>query len=167
MVVCGASSLGGFALAVGYFVYLLRYIWRVLEHFSGSTSGQFRLRLQLQLHRRLLLSATTSLTPRATNCNPCKHDLRCSPADWIPLTVFVQRSRTFPARHSLCQPLSSTLDFSSSESNNVPRSPSLIYCPSDHASCPVNRVNVLYRIFYILLETVVSSVIADDTYRCH
>ena len=118
MVVCGASSLG-FALAVGYFVYLLRYIWRVLEHFSGSTSGQFRLRLQLQLHRRLRLSATTSLTPRATNCNPCKHDLRCSPADWIPLTVFVQRSRTFPARHSLSQPLSSTLDFSSFESNTT------------------------------------------------
>lgn len=47
---------------------------KAVEHFSGSTSGQ----CELQLHR--LSTAPPHLTkPRATNCNPCKHDaLRCS-----------------------------------------------------------------------------------------
>lgn len=52
---------------------------KAVEHFSGSTSGQ----CELQLHR--LSTAPPHLTkPRATNCNPCKHDaLRCSLHSWL------------------------------------------------------------------------------------
>lgn len=31
--------------------------------------------------RSVRVAAAPASTPRATNCNPCKHDLRCSPAD--------------------------------------------------------------------------------------
>lgn len=45
------------------------HLSQAVEHFSGSTSGQ----CELQLHR--LSTAPPHLTkPRATNCNPCKHD---------------------------------------------------------------------------------------------
>lgn len=74
----GRSSLVRIRLGRGLLCPLITiHLSQAVEHFSGSTSGQ----CELQLHR--LSTAPPHLTkPRATNCNPCKHDLRCSPADY-------------------------------------------------------------------------------------